>query len=192
MLKELLSFIHLSEKLKIEKRKGHTSNDTPESVADHCWRVALMVILLGPSLGVKIDMEKALKLATIHDLAEIITGDASYFLFFNNEELRRKKYLNEKKAIKILVEKLPLFQKEEILSLWKEFEETTTIEAKFVLALDKMEAQIQYNETSFKNWTDNDIEHAPTLLDRYCNFDTFLEDFKIVVQEESNNKIKDS
>ena len=191
-MKNLLAFIHLAEKLKTEKRNGHTSNDSPESVADHCWRVALMVILIGPSLNNKIDIEKALKLAVIHDLAEIITGDASYFLFFDNEKLKKEKHINEKKAIELLVEKLPKIQKNEILSLWNEFEESITSEAKFVLALDKMEAQIQHNETLFKNWTDNDVKYAPTLLDKYCSFDSFLEEFKLTVQEESNKKIKEN
>ena len=97
---------------------------------------------------------------------------------------------NEKKAIKLLIEKLPKIPKNEILNLWNEFEENITPEAKFVLALDKMEAQIQHNETSFKNWADNDIKYAPTLLDKYCKFDSFLEKFKLIVQEESNKKIK--
>lgn len=185
----LLAFIHLAEKLKTEKRNGHTSNGNPESVADHCWRVSLMVMLFGSSLDNKIDMEKALKLSIIHDLAEIITGDASYFLFFDNEKLREEKHINEKKAITLLAEKLPKKQADEILSLWNEFEESATSEAKFVLAIDKMEAQIQHNEAPFKNWTDYDIKYAPTLLDKYCNFDSFLENFKLIVQEESKSKI---
>lgn len=77
------------------------------------------------------------------------------------------------------------------MDLWNEFENFTSNEAKFVLALDKMEAQIQHNETDLLNWNEYDVKYAPTLLDPYCCFDSFLKEFKIVVQKESKEKIKE-
>ncbi len=41
----LLKFIHLSEGLKNELRNGFTSTEKRESVAEHTWRVSLMIRL---------------------------------------------------------------------------------------------------------------------------------------------------
>lgn len=188
-MNNILKFIHLAEKLKVEKRNSHNSHGIQESVADHCWRVALMVILLNSSLDKKINVEKALKLALVHDLAEIITGDSPYFLYYENEKRKKEKHIQEAKAIKLLVAKLPSKQRKEITNLWYEFEEKSSYEAQFIHALDKMEAQVQHNEADFKYWNDFDIKYASTLLDSYCDFDSFLKKFKSLIQYESKTKM---
>ena len=43
---ELISFLHLAEKLKCNTRHSFTSTGRPESVAEHSWRLALMALLL--------------------------------------------------------------------------------------------------------------------------------------------------
>jgi len=190
MISQILNFIHLAEKLKIERRNGYTSQNIQESVADHCWRVSLLVLLLAPYLGRKIDVEKALKLSVIHDLAEIITGDFPYYIFENNLKLREKKFYNELEAIQSLKNHLPKKIGDEIFNLWKEFEDGLSYESKFVNALDKIEAQVQHNEADFKNWNKHDLKYASNLLDKYCEFDPFLQKFKAFVQKESQDKIE--
>ena len=48
-----------------------------ESVADHTWRLCLMILLFEDKLSEKFDISKTLKMALIHDLQEIISGDDS-------------------------------------------------------------------------------------------------------------------
>jgi len=62
-LENILKFIHQSEKLKNELRHSWTSSGRQESVAEHCWRTSLMIILLAPKLEESINLEKALKMA---------------------------------------------------------------------------------------------------------------------------------
>ena len=45
-LKDILEVIHLSENLKKEIRHSYLSNGRKESVAEHTFRVALMVLLI--------------------------------------------------------------------------------------------------------------------------------------------------
>lgn len=185
----LLKFIHLSEGLKKELRNGHTSNGKRESVADHTWRISLMVMLFSRSLDQTISIERALKIAIVHDLAEVLTGDKPYFIFEGKEELKRIKAEEELEAMQRIKNSLPGEIGDELLELWKEYEEGKTYEAKFVKALDKMEAQIQHNEMSFSHWNDSDKKYALTRLDDYCSFDSFLQSFKNLVQEESRQKM---
>lgn len=185
----LLKFLHFSEGLKNELRNGYTSNDRKESVADHTWRISLMVLLFSRFLDKTISTERALKIAIVHDLAELITSDKPYFFYEGKDELLRIKAEEEFEAMQKIKSFLPEEIGNELLELWQDYEEGRTYEAKFVKALDKIEAQIQHNEMSFTRWNDHDKKFALTRLNDYCSFDSFLEKFRIVVQEESHKKI---
>ncbi len=72
---DIIRFFSKIRKLKEIERSGWVVSGVkkPESVADHSFGVALLVMLLGKNKN--IDLEKALKMALIHDLGEAITGD---------------------------------------------------------------------------------------------------------------------
>ena len=42
-LEKILKLVHLAEKLKTSLRHGITSVGKRESIADHCWRLSLLV-----------------------------------------------------------------------------------------------------------------------------------------------------
>jgi 5'-deoxynucleotidase YfbR-like HD superfamily hydrolase len=62
-------------KLKSLKRTGWVRENIPdpESVAEHTFRVCFLVLLLSKKL--KLDENRLLKMALVHDLEEVITGD---------------------------------------------------------------------------------------------------------------------
>ncbi|MEM7174501.1 MAG: HD domain-containing protein [Chlamydiota bacterium] len=188
-MQNILNFIHLAERLKIEKRRSKTSEGQTESVADHCWRLTLMILVYHKYLDKKISLEKALKIAIVHDLAEIITGDIPCCITDNSTEKKEQKKLHEKLAINKILSCLPDEVTTEIKQLYAEYEQEETYEAKFVKALDKIEAQIQYNESNFSFWTEYDIKNAPTRLNSYCAFDSFIKKLSMQVQKESLEKI---
>ncbi|MEI6241896.1 MAG: HD domain-containing protein [Chlamydiota bacterium] len=187
----LINFIHLSEGLKNELRNGCTSTEKPESVADHTWRVSFMVLLFAQFLDQKISLEKALKMAIVHDLAELITGDKPCF-FYERQQEKQDKFDQELKAMKHIESLLPEKVGNVLFELWHEYEAGTSYEARFVKAVDKIEAQIQHNEMSYGRWNDYDRKYAATRLDSFCEFDSFLTKIKTLVQEESLRKIADN
>ncbi|MCC5832538.1 MAG: HD domain-containing protein [Chlamydiales bacterium] len=188
-MKRYIEFIHFCESLKNELRNGRTSRGKKESVAEHSWRLAIMAMIFAPRLDKEISLERALKMALVHDLAEAVTGDNPYFLYENNCEMQFFKYEQEFSAMKIMHEKYRTSFSKEIIELWHEFESGASYEAKFIKALDKIEAQIQHNEAGFEIWNDFDIEFSRNGLDKYCQFDSFLTQIKNLVQEESRIKI---
>lgn len=189
MIGSLLKFIHLAERLKIEMRYGRTSEGNMESVAAHSYRVALMVVVFAPFLDEAINVEKALKMALVHDLVEIKTGDKPYFIYENNLKEKKKKLLAESDAMKKLCEGLPDWMEKDMVNLWEEYAYGASYEALFLRAIDKMEAQIQHNEADISIWNKYDLKFAFTRLDPYCNFDSFLRELKSAIQEESRRKI---
>lgn len=47
----------------------------PESVAEHSFRTGVIAMVLSDKLGLSLDKNKLIKMALIHDIGEIITGD---------------------------------------------------------------------------------------------------------------------
>jgi putative hydrolase of HD superfamily len=188
----ILRLLKIAEKLKEELRHSWTSNGRHESVAEHTFRVSLMVILCAPYLDREINIEKALKMAIIHDIVEAKIGDTPFFKIPIGSFKEIKKKLLEEKAIKEIKASLNEELGTLIYNLFKEFEECKTYEAKFVKALDKMEANIQHNEADISTWVEEDILHVMNYLDRFCDFDSFLKSFKEEIRKESIEKIKSS
>ncbi len=189
-LQKMMNFLQLTEKLKVEKRNSYTSNGEKESVASHSWRVALMTMLLSGYLDNSIDTSKAVKMALIHDIVEAEIGDEPYHIYEKSTESMGLRAANELAALKKIKKKLPEALAKEIEDLWLEFESAESEEAKFVQAVDKMEAQIQDNEIDFSFWTSYDISSSLTRLDRYCRHDSFLTKMQNAVQQISREKIQ--
>jgi putative hydrolase of HD superfamily len=184
VFKGLLSFLHEAEQLKQELRHSWTSKGRQESVAEHCWRLSVMLIICAPYLSLKIDLLKALKMALFHDLGEARIGDKHY-LDINDYENR---FSMEKKAVdslsKILEEGLSIFE------LWNEFENKNSNEAKVVYFLDKLEACIQHNEADISSWTQREINSIREYFDRLQIEDSFLLKLKSEVLKETKMKIQ--
>ncbi len=189
-LLNILKVIKLGEKLKSELRHSWLSNGRQESVAEHTWRVSLMGMLIEPYLIHKFDMLKLLKMIIIHDLVEAEAKDIPAFHTLDNEDLKKEKESNEVKAIEQIRDTLNGPLGEDVYSLWMEFEQKQTFEAKVANALDKLEAQIQHNEADIETWLD--IEHRMSfMMDKHTDFDPVLSLLKGLIEEEAEVKLRD-
>ncbi|WP_096156896.1 MULTISPECIES: HD domain-containing protein [Bacillus] len=182
--------IKLGEKLKMEMRHSWLSNGRHESVAEHTWRVAFMAILLEPYLSQKVQMEKLLKMISIHDIIEAIAGDVPAFDTLTSQSTVESKRQKELAAIIEIRDSLPSEVGEHLFMLWHEFEEKQTFEAKVANALDKLEAQLQHNEAGIDTWLEIEFEMT-FLLGKHVNFDETLTCLKdIIVNEAEDEMIK--
>lgn len=161
ILKKFFEFATSIEKLKkIERYKGHFYwKDYPalsryESVADHTWRLGMLILVLADSLSKKINLEKALKMVLIHDLPEIIVGDGrpagndgtgkNTYAF--NQKIAEEKHTEEKNAAILLFSVLPAQQAKNFFNLWLEYDLQKSYEAKVIKSLDRIEALVQILE----------------------------------------------
>ncbi len=103
----------------------------PESVADHSWGVAFLAVSLCPP---DLDRVRVLELAILHDLPEVIVGDITPHDGISRAEKARR----EAEAADVLFADQPSLH-----SVWREYVENTTPEARFVHALDKLEMALQ-------------------------------------------------
>lgn len=125
-----------------------------ESVADHTWRMALMLLVIEKQLAQSIDMLRALKMIIIHDIPEIKHGDPSPLgsdgtgkdSHAYNKKVAQQKFEDENQAAKEIFSQLGSGLGNELYGLWLEFEEQKTYEAQVVRAIDKYEAKLQAME----------------------------------------------
>ena len=142
---ELLTILHVAEKLKCNTRHCYTSSGRRESVAEHSWQIALMAMLIAPEFP-EADMNRVIRMCLIHDLGEAFTGDIPAF---DKTEADGEK---EDALFDAWVQTLPESTRVEFAELLAEMNALETLEAKIYKALDKMEALIQHDLSDISTW----------------------------------------
>jgi len=190
--KKIIDFVAYAEKLKCEIRHASRSDNQRESVAEHCWRLSLMLMLVFPHLKIKVDLLKTLKMAIIHDLVEIESRDVPLLKHINNQAAKRAKSSKEKRAMSKIRKMLGRDGKE-ISALWLEHEELKTNEAKVLKALDRLEGELQFLHESVTKFTKKDKKAIEILLQEttdLAKIDPFLEELDRLSFADRKNRIK--
>lgn len=112
-----------------------------ESVAEHSFHTAFYAMILADmeiKNGNKVDVEKVLRRALLHDIEESLTGDVIHGFKYSDPELAEKMKQMGLEFCKKLLQDVPEFS-ENYLRFWNEAKDET-VEGKIVEAADKMEA----------------------------------------------------
>lgn len=183
-IEKVYRFVKEVEKLKTVVRTAWASDGRKESTAEHSWRLAMFVMTLGSDVE-DLDINKAIKMALVHDLGEIYDGDVSA-KYQSNVDAKVK---SEEKAIRKLADMLPEDIGKEIYSLCREYNEAKTKEAQLIKALDKIETITQHNQGLNPN--DFDYEFNLNYGKKYCKEDEMLMYLRNLVDNETKLKIID-
>lgn len=146
-----------------------------ESTADHSWRITLMALLWADQLDVAINKDRAMKIALVHDIAEALAGDIP--VHHQSVEAKSKHHEAESQAMETMIGVLtPDIASNEIYQYWLEYEEQKTPEARFVKAIDKLEAFIQHNQDELETWEPHEMRmlFQKKWLKPFCEYDSFL------------------
>jgi len=125
-----------------------------ESIADHCFGVVLLTYMLSGILtSTKLNRERAVAIAIVHELGESRVGDIPYTAlkyFPDKSEV-------EQQAVEDILTPLGEVMTNETLELFNEFEAGSSAEARFVRAIDKLDMLItaaEYEKTGFAGLSD--------------------------------------
>lgn len=151
-LEKIFDFFHEARKLKEVRRYGAHKKMKGDSGADHSWRVALMAFILADHLNLKLNKNKLIKIALIHDLPEAICGDIDVVDIVNKKISKKEKGEREALAMKKISSGLPGKIKQEIRILWQEYKTKSSQEAKFIRAVDKLETITHLLENGHKSY----------------------------------------
>ena len=180
--RKLLEALHVAERLKDVTRHCCTSGGRHESVAEHCWRMALMAYFVSDEFP-DLDMGKVIKMCLIHDLGEAFTGDIPSF---------RKTAANEAAEDTLLKEwvaTLPQPYAGEMQALYDEMAARVTVEAKLYKAIDNLEAVIQHNESPLCTWIPKEYELNRTYGWDKAAFSPYLTALRQEMLEDTERKI---
>ncbi|MBN2095574.1 MAG: HD domain-containing protein [Candidatus Aenigmarchaeota archaeon] len=197
--RKIISFLQEIEKCKLVERKVYCSDlKRRESDAEHSWHLAMFLVLFEKNLPKELDLLKMLKMALVHDLAEIYAGD----IFAFDTEGRKGKKEREERSAEKLFSGLPEDLKEELWQLFGEFEEAKTSEAKVVQSFDKLQPILQNLCSNGLSWKENSIsvedvnaykkvfmEHDPFILDLYRRLLSTANEKKLMADKPAQSKI---
>ena len=183
--RKLLEILHTVEALKDTTRHCYTSGNRHESVAEHCWRSALMAYFLKDEFP-EADMNKVLLMCLIHDLGECFTGDIPTFVKTKADEDKEETLLSR------WVTSLPKPYCHEMTALYDEIAERKTLEAKIFKTLDGLEAVIQHNESDIGTWLPNEYELNLVYANDKVSFSPYLTALREEIRKETAQKIEDA
>lgn len=144
-----IPYFHYLERLKVEKREGWRRFGIlrGESIADHMYRMSMITMLAPPSLSSKLDMARCMKMALVHDMAEGLVGDLTPVDGVPKAEKNRREASTMDWVAEGLLGKvhggLP---GKELRAVWQEYEDSETLESRFVHDVDKIELILQMVE----------------------------------------------
>jgi len=133
------NFVAAIVQLKSLRRSGWVSADVddPESVADHSYSTTMMSAVMAIERG--LDVKKVVLMALVHDLAEGVVGDVTPSMHIP-KAMRR---IEERKALEGILSGLEDDMSKLFLSLFDEYEERMTSEAKVVRNMDILDRMLQ-------------------------------------------------
>ena len=148
-LKSQINFLSEIERLKIVYRQnGVIDKSRFENSAEHSWHIAVMAIVLKRyCMNQEIDILKILKMLLVHDIVEVYAGDTHLY----DDPGKEKANANEMMAAERIFGLLPDNQKKEFITLWKEFEEMSSREAKYAAVLDNLQPLLNHLLTGADN-----------------------------------------
>ena len=152
-----IKFILEADKEKSIFRQTHLSDGSrQENDAEHAWHMAIMIYLLKEYSNRDIDLGKAMMMALIHDIVEIDAGDT---YAYDEENLKTQKEREEKAAERIFGI-LPDDQRDELKSLFREFEEFETPESRFVHAMDNLQPLLLNDANNGGDWRSHNVKRS--------------------------------
>ena len=154
-IKKQIDFSLEIDKEKNIFRQTHlTDHGRNENDAEHAWHMAIMSYLFREYANEDVDISKVMLMCLIHDIVEIDAGDT---YAYDDEAIKSQKE-REEKAKQRIFSILPDDQKDELMSLFEEFEENVSPEARYAHAMDNLQPLILNNSNDGDDWKEHGIK----------------------------------
>jgi putative hydrolases of HD superfamily len=131
-----------------------------ESSAEHSWSSMILADYFLSRMKAKLNRERVMEILLYHDLVEIEAGDT----YVHDTEALKTKEKREKAGLARLKKKMPGILVKRYISLYKEYKECKTAEAKFANAIDKLDPIVHSLENghSWAQWdlSEGDVREA--------------------------------
>ncbi|KAL1297048.1 hypothetical protein AAFC00_004637 [Neodothiora populina] len=147
-------FFHLLERLKTTKREGWRRFGIVhgESISDHMYRMSILTMFAPASLSSRVNVPHCTRMALIHDMAEALVGDITPVDGVSKSEKSRREAETMDYICNDLLGKVGSgLTAQDIRNIWQEYEDSVTLESKYVHDIDKVELLLQMVEYERSN-----------------------------------------
>ena len=152
-LKKQMEFsLEIDKEKNIFRQTSLSGHGRKENDAEHAWHMAIMAYILREYANEEVDITKVMLMCLIHDIVEIDAGDT---YAYDAEGLKTQK-AREDAAKQRIFSMLPDDQKTELISLFDEFEQAESAEARFAHSMDNLQPLMLNNSNGGSDW----IEHG--------------------------------
>jgi putative hydrolases of HD superfamily len=155
-----LAFLIEADKLKnVLRRTTLTDGSRQENTAEHSWHLALSAMVLEEYASSPVNLARVLRMLVVHDLVEIDAGDTFAYDAAGNATKEER----ERRAADRIFGMLPTRLRGDLRSLWEEFDEAATPEARFANAVDRIQPFLQNRETHGGTWLIHNLSREQVL-----------------------------
>ncbi len=159
-LERQLQFLLEIDRLKtVLRRTLLTDRSRRENSAEHSWHIALMAVLLAEYAPPGTNIDRVVRMLLVHDLVEIDAGDTFAYDTAGNA-IREDR---ERAAADRIFGLLPQIQGDELRALWEEFEAGASADARFALAIDRLQPLLQNVNAEGGTWRSHGVTQDQVL-----------------------------
>ena len=151
--KQLGFALEIDKEKNILRQTYLSGNGRRENDAEHAWHMAVMSYLLKEYSNEKIDIARVMIMCLIHDIVEIDAGDTFAYDDKGKESQRER----EEKAADRIFGLLPDDQRDELRTIFEEFEAQETPEAKFARAMDNIQPLMLNDSNDGSSWKEHNV-----------------------------------
>jgi putative hydrolase of HD superfamily len=138
---------------RVERRTRIVGGSRLENTAEHSWHLALFALVLAEHSDEPVDVGRVLAMAVVHDLVEVDAGDT--FAYDAAGEAHKPE--RERLAADRLFGLLPPEQGAQLRALWEEYERGDTPEARFAMAVDRLQPMLLNHADGGRTWREHGI-----------------------------------
>lgn len=125
-----------------------------ENDAEHSWHLAMCALVLQEYMPEPVDVARTVEMVLIHDLVEILAGDAYAY----DAKAQADQHEKERAAAEEIFGILPPDQGGYFKSLWEEFEACESGEARFARVVDNCQPLLLNDASGGKSWREHGVK----------------------------------
>lgn len=160
LLAQQLAFVAECDRLKSVLRQTTLCDSSRrENSAEHSWHLALAAVVLAEHAAEPVDVARVVRMVLVHDLVEIDAGDT----FAYDAAANVDRHSRERRAAERIFGLLPDVQGAELRALWEEFEAGETADARFAVALDRLQPLLANHHSQGGSWRAHGVTRAQVM-----------------------------
>ncbi len=185
LFKQIDFILKIDEEKNILRQTHLSHHCRRENDAEHAWHMAVMAYLLKEYSNEDIDISHVMIMCLIHDIVEIEAGDTYAY----DTEGKKTQHEREENAADHIFSLLPDDQKNELRSIFEEFDHGDTPEARFARAMDNFQPLLLNNSNDGGDWKEHGVSRS-TVEGRQSKTDAGSHELYQITEEILDNNVK--